>query len=313
MAGNTAVRTAADKPSVERSYALGRAARELGLKRGECELGMRLGHIRSVPGPEPGKRRVPAPEIDRLRTAEGFPGALRERVRTVGTTEGAALLAIPTSRFTRLARAGLLVPVRFYLNRYRAVVWLYLADDLREFAQAHGALLTGTAPEFIRRRLEAGEDLRARNWRGRCRGLLARQAGDAWEHAAVTASVLDPAQLAEAVPDPYERAYLRRIGPDPYLASGSPDARSTQVITRILFADDPDEIHWLHTTLAQDLAQARRQRPAPRPEGARPVLSAAPPPVPQAPPADGGGPDPAAAQGPLGWLRRRRRRRVSAG
>ncbi|MHC0428902.1 DUF6397 family protein [Streptomyces sp. O3] len=269
---------------------------------------MQLGHIRGVPGPEPGRPRVPGSEIDRLRAAEGFPGALRERVRTVGTAEGAALLAIPASRFTRLARAGLLVPVRFYLNRYRAVVWLYLADELREFAPSHGALLTGAAPEAIRRRLEAGEDLRARNWRGRRRGLLARQAGDAWEHAAVTASMLDPEQVSDAVPDPYERAYLRRIGPRPYLAPGPPDALATQVAVGILFADDPDEIHWLHTTLAQDLEEARKQRPAPRPREISPLPPAAtpPPPVPPLP-------DAPAAQGPRGWLRRRRRRRASAG
>ncbi|WP_197287551.1 DUF6397 family protein [Streptomyces apocyni] len=331
MVGNTQVRTADDAlagaaPTAEKSYALGRAARELHLRRGECELGIQLGHIRTVPGPEPGTRRVAGPEIERLRSAEGFPETLRERVRTVGTTEGAGLLAIPTGRFTRLARAGLLVPTRFYLNRYRAVVWLYLADDLREFAQEHRPLLTGTAPEPIRQRLEAGADVRARNWRGRRRDLLARQTGDAWERAAVTASVLDPAQVAEAVPDPYERAYLRRIGPPPYRASGAPEALSAQVIERVLVADDPDEIQWLHTTLSQDLDQARRERPAPRLQGARPLLTAASPPdpppdpradsradpravpptVPKAASAAVDGPGPPTARGPLGWLRRRR-------
>ena len=33
--------------------------------------------------------------------------------------------------------------VRFYLNRYRAVVWLYLAEELRQFAadSANASLL----------------------------------------------------------------------------------------------------------------------------------------------------------------------------
>ncbi|GLP64224.1 hypothetical protein TUSST3_08440 [Streptomyces sp. TUS-ST3] len=107
-----------------------RAARELGLKRSEFDLAVHLGRIRTVPDEGGGGRHVPRSELDRLRATAGFPDALRQRLRLVGTTEGAEVMEIPVGRFTRLARLGLFSPVRFYLNRYRAVVWLYLADEL---------------------------------------------------------------------------------------------------------------------------------------------------------------------------------------
>ncbi len=80
---------------------------------------------------------------------------------------------VPRARFTRLARLGLLVPVKFYVNRYRAVVWLYLADELRQFAadERNAALLKGRTPEGLRDQLTEGLDLRPRNWRGRHLGV----------------------------------------------------------------------------------------------------------------------------------------------
>ncbi|MDG4864574.1 DUF6397 family protein, partial [Streptomyces sp. T-3] len=248
------------------SYAAGRAARELELKRGEFELAVQLGCIRTVVGEESGRRRVTRTELDRLRAARGFPGALRERVRMVGTAEGAEMLGVSTGRFTRLARAGLLVPVKWYLNRYRAVVWLYLADDVGQFADANAALLTGKAPETMRSRLAAGEDLRARNWRARRCGFLLKTAEGSWERAAVAASMLDAIQVAELVPDPYERAQLHRLQPERFAAPARPDSPAAQTAARILYADAPDEIRWLRAVLGLELDAARQERPALRPE-----------------------------------------------
>lgn len=115
--------------------AAGRAAQELGLRRAEFELAVHLGLIAVVGASVGGRPRVPEEEIARLREQPGFPDALAERVRTVGTAAGAALLDIAPARFTRLARAGCFSPVTFYLNRYRAVVWLYLADELAAFSR----------------------------------------------------------------------------------------------------------------------------------------------------------------------------------
>lgn len=131
---------------ISETLAAGRAAQELRLRRGEFELATQMGHVRTVGGALSGRRRVARGEVERLRRAAGFPDALRERVRTVGTAEGADLMDISPGRFTRLARAGYLVPVRFYLNRYRAVVWLYLAEELRAFASGEPGLLRGRLP-----------------------------------------------------------------------------------------------------------------------------------------------------------------------
>lgn len=127
---------------------LGRAARELALKRTEFDIAVHLGRIRTVPDDGGGGRRVTRVEIDRLRAEEGFPEALRKSVEAVGTAEGAALMQVSIPRFTRLARLGLVVPVHFYLNRYRAVVWLYPAEELRRFA----ADLVGALDEARERR-----------------------------------------------------------------------------------------------------------------------------------------------------------------
>ncbi|MFJ9173161.1 DUF6397 family protein [Streptomyces sp. NPDC102360] len=244
------------------------AARELGLKRGEFDLAVRLGRIRTVPAPGGGRRRVPREEIDRIREAEGFPNTLLEQVRVVGTTEGAELMDIPSTRFTRLARAGMLTPAKFYVNRYRTVVWLYLAQELREFAGAevNGPLLTGRAPDRVRARLQAGADLRPKNWRARHAGYLLGQADGPWERAAAVATLLDPAQLAELVVSPYERAHLQRLRPDEFWY-GAPESPNAAIVQRILTADDPDEISWLRGNLLLNLEEARARRPAPRPTG----------------------------------------------
>jgi hypothetical protein len=274
-----------------------RAARELGLKRSEFDLAVHLGHIRTVPDEGGGGRRVTRCEVDRLRATGGFPDALRHRVRLVGTTEGAEVMDIPVGRFTRLARLGLFSPVRFYLNRYRAVVWLYLADELEEFAtvEENTPLLTARRmPEGLRGMLDEGVDLRARNWRGRHRGFLLRLAEDPWESAGALAAFLDPARIAELVPDPYERSHLGRFRPGPPVhgAQGSPAAH---LIEKIMTADDPAETEWLRTELTRTLQDARRFRPAPRPAARR---------APSAPPPD----EPAHRERNRGLLGRLRRR-----
>ncbi|MFF3448067.1 DUF6397 family protein [Streptomyces sp. NPDC002667] len=262
------------------TVSLSRAARELELRRGEFDLALHLGCVRSVPDEGGGGRRVARAEIDRVRAEAGFPDALRERVKAVGTTEGAALLGVTNTRFTRLARLGLVVPVKLYLNRYRAVVWLYLAEELRQFAadQQNAPLMSGRTPEDLRDQLDDGLDLRPRNWRGRHMGFLLRQTDDPWARAAVVASLLDPVQVAEIVTDPYERAHLNRLRPAP-VSQAAPDSPGAHIIERITTADDPDEISWLRADLRQSVLEAREDRPAPRP-----APDAAPAPAPDAAP-----------------------------
>ncbi|WP_220277201.1 DUF6397 family protein [Streptomyces himalayensis] len=294
-----------DRPSVAQS----RAARELGLKRSGFDLAVLLGRIRTVPDEAGGRRRVTVEELERVRTAEGFPDSLRQQIRVVGTTEGAELMGISSARFTKLARLGLLVPVRFYLNRYRAVVWLYLAQELQQFAgeEANAPLLGGRVSTALREQLAEGVDVRARNWRGRYTGLLLRRTEDTWERAAVVASLLDPVQVAEIVPDPYERSYLNRLRPQAP-GHGAPDSPAAQLTERIMTADDPDEILWVRANLSLALAEAREDRPAPRPASGGGI------PVPRAPEQRASPacealadlPDAKQSRGLLRWMRRRR-------
>ncbi|WP_328745187.1 DUF6397 family protein [Streptomyces sp. NBC_00285] len=279
-------------------YAPSRAARELGLKRSEFDLAVHLGQIRTVPDEGGGGRRVTHSELDRLRESEGFPDSLQRRVRVVGTTEAAEVMDIPAGRFTRLARLGLFSPVRFYLNRYRAVVWLYLAEELEQFTEVeeNTRLLTARRmPEGLRDMLDAGVDLRARNWRQRHRGFLLRLAEGPWESAGTLAAFLDPAQIAELVPDPYERSHLGRFRPGPP-AGGAQGSPAANLIEKIMTADHPDEIEWLRTDLARALEDARRLRPAPRPTTGRTSPGR---------PRDTPTPPEEPARGLLGWLRRR--------
>ncbi|MEU9987776.1 DUF6397 family protein [Streptomyces sp. NPDC048045] len=261
MSGNTFV------PSRRDACAPSRAARELGLRRSEFALAVHLGRIRTVPDEGGGGgRRIERTEIDRLRAQDGFPETLRERVQIVGTAEGAALMDIPAGRFTRLARLGLLVPVRFHLNRYRAVVWLYLAEELRQFAadaeNAH--LLKGRTPESLRGQLVAGVDLRARNWRGRHLGFLLREAEEPWARAGAVAAFLAPVEVADIVKDPYERARLNHFRPGPP-GTSAPGSPSSHLAEHLMTALDADEADWLRSELAHVVQEARHHAPAPRP------------------------------------------------
>ncbi|MFC5721536.1 DUF6397 family protein [Streptomyces gamaensis] len=265
-----------------------RAARELGLKPREFELAVQLGHVRTLPSRSGGRRRVAAEEIERHRGSTGFPEALRSRVWVVGTAEGAELLGIGPARFTRLAKAGCFAPVRFYVNRYRAVVWHYLASELAEFADAQPALLTGRTPPALRAAAQAREDHRALRWRNRRTERLTALADDPWERAAVIASVLGPEPLADAVPDRCERAYVTALRPEFSQARPvTPAVR--EVIDTVVLASDPDEIARYRSLLIDAVVRARANRPAPRlpgfagPELPGPHTTRATPPVPTPP------------------------------
>ncbi|WP_077799779.1 DUF6397 family protein [Streptomyces sp. JHA26] len=265
--GNDSATTADRIATVrEDSVAPSRAARELGLRRSEFDIAVHLGHIRTVPDAGGVGRRVPRAEIRRIRAGTGFPDALRAGVRTVGTTDGAALLKVTKARFTRLARLGLLVPTAFSLNRYRTVVWRYLADDLRKFAadERNAALLTGRTPQGLRDQLAQGLDLRPRNWRGRYLEHLLRRTDDPWARAAAVASLLDPVDVSEVVQDPYERSHLSRFRPA-RPAHGSPGSPAAQIAEELMTAADPDEIDRLRSDLARAVRAARLLHPAPRP------------------------------------------------
>lgn len=249
------------------SMALGTAARELQLKRGEFVIAVHLGLIVLTRPQDGGRPRVGCGEVERLRMQEGFPDTLRARVRTVGTAQGARQLGISPDRFTRLARAGCFTPIAFYLNRYRAVVWLYLADEIADFAVREPRLLTGRSPAWLIERLANGADCRARNWRSRRVERLYSLTEDPWARAAVLAETLDPVQLAEVVDDPYERAHLAGLRPEPAFGpSGPPWAR--EAMAHLMRADEPDEMLWRRVTLLMELDDARDARPAPRPDGA---------------------------------------------
>lgn len=245
------------------SVAFGAAARALGLKPREFELAVQLGEVRTVTTGL--GRRVACEELRRVTAAEGFPEALIVRLRVVGTAEGAKLLGISQGRLTRLARGGFFAPVRLYVNRYRAVVWLYLASELTEFAIRQPELLSGRTPPGLSAALAAGEDWRAAKWRGRRIGQLLAQTEDPWERAAVLASVLRSVELASAVADPYERAHLRELRPA--LVRMRPEADAVRdVIDAVVTADDAREIRRYRAALASSLGDARRARPAPRPD-----------------------------------------------
>ncbi|MFJ9888946.1 DUF6397 family protein [Streptomyces sp. NPDC091287] len=306
-------RTASAAPAA--TVAAGRAAQELGIRRAEFELAVHLGLIAVVGAPGGGRPRVHEEEIARLREQPGFPDGLAERVRTVGTAEGAALLGIAPARFTRLARAGCVSPVTFYLNRYRAVVWLYLADELAAFAAREPDLLAGRTPLGMRSMLESGADWRPRNWRSQRIDRLLNRTRDPWVRTAVQASALDPVQLAEVVDDPYERAYLVRVRPEPVFGRPSSMA-AREAMGELMLADDPDEILWRRVNLTLELDGAREDRPAPSPgedgatraapavrtgAGTRTVTAlAALAAEPAPPPAGAGASDSAAAGGPTG-------------
>ncbi|MFC6065982.1 DUF6397 family protein [Streptomyces ochraceiscleroticus] len=247
------------------TLAMGRAARELGLKTGEFELATQLEEVITVlpgPGGAPGRRRVPAAEVERLREEEGFPDTLRERIRVVGATEGAELLGIAPGRFLRLARAGCFGPVRFYVNRYGAIVWQYLAAELQAFAGREFSLIHGPTPPPMRELLTRGQDWRGRLWRSRRVAQLVEEADGSWAVSAVIAAVLPPEELASLVRDPAERAWLRKLRPR-LSSAGANTNRTREAVERAETAEEFDEVMWYRISLSRQLDAARQEHPAP--------------------------------------------------
>ncbi|MEU2390857.1 DUF6397 family protein [Streptomyces sp. NPDC007369] len=236
-----------------------RAAGELGLSRSEFARAVQLGIVRAGRPAPGGAARFTRAELDRVRSAEGFPDALRARVETVaGSAAAGRLMGIGPSRFIRLARCGRIAPVGYRINRYRAVVWLYLTAELREFTARDPELLCGGAPGEDRRLMADGADLRPRTWRGRHVGLLLERTADPWERAAVLASVLPEEELQQAVPDPAERIVLAALAPPP--PYGHPQIPAAAAVAqRLLRAEPPDEVHWYRTSLDFTLTGARGQ------------------------------------------------------
>ncbi len=202
----------------------------------------------------------------RARTAHGGGGGRHRTVRALDTAEGAALLEVSRTRFNRLARLGLLVPVTFRPYRHRAVLWRYPAGELALFASddRNARLLRGRVPETLRGQLDTGLDLRPRNWRTRHLGLLLRRADGPWARAGAVASLLDPRHVAQAVPDPRDRSRVSHflVPPPPHGTAGSPAFR---VAEHLMTARDPDEVTWLRSELARLTHEAREHCPAPSP------------------------------------------------
>ncbi|MGW6709474.1 DUF6397 family protein [Streptomyces sp. NPDC054956] len=237
----------------------GRAAGELGLSRAEFARAVQLGLVRAGPPGPGGSARFTRTELDRVRSAGGFPHALLERLETVaGAEAAAAVLGVGPSRFTRLARCGHIVPVGYRINRYRAVVWLYLASELRDFAAREPGMLRGSAPPADGELMAAKADLRPGKWRERHVALLLGRTADPWERAAVLASVLPEEEVREAVPDPAERIVLAALAPPP--PYGHPHVpAAAAVATRLLRARLPDETARYRTSLDFALTGARGQ------------------------------------------------------
>ncbi|MFF7331418.1 DUF6397 family protein [Streptomyces sp. NPDC008150] len=246
-----------------------RAARELALGRSAFEAGVSLGHIRTLPAPDGSGARVARTEIERLRAEPDFPRGLRLRTETAGTRDGAALLGIAPGRFGRLARLGLLSPATFRVNRYRTVVWLYPTEELRVFGarSEHAALLAGRMPTALRDQLITGLDLRPRNWRTRHLCSLTDAAHGPWERAAAVASLLDPVEVARAVPDRRDRTHLERCRP-PRPDHGAPGSPAAQLAEILMTARESDEVALLVAELRHAVAAARIHDPVPDPDPA---------------------------------------------
>lgn len=248
-----------------RTLTLNRAREELGLPFAEFELALQLGEIATVTDRGAERPRVPEAELARLRGQDGGIEALLSRIELVNTTAAADLLGVGRDRMLRLTRAGSVRPVRWYVNRYRALVWLYLAGELREFAVARPSLLAGRLPAELRAAEAEGVDLRPRGWRSRQVTRLVKDAPGPWEEAAVWAALLGPEVTDGAVPDPHERRRLRGI--HTLLPYGRPGPLAgTALIRRLTVADAPDEVATGLLALADALSRARAgERVPPRP------------------------------------------------
>ncbi|MBM9507533.1 DUF6397 family protein [Actinacidiphila acididurans] len=237
---------------------LSRARDELGLDYDEFDVAVQLGEVPTVVC-GPGLWKVAAADVARLRDAEGPPKDLLDRIHLVSGGEAARMIGIGRERFVKLARTGHVRPVRWYVNRYRALVWMYPAREVVEFAEGHRTLLAGRLPQALRDAVEAGEDQRPRGWRERRVGQLVRDAWDAWDEAAVWAALLHPELVNEAVPDAGERAHLRRLRGA--LPPGRTGPAEPELVRRLTTADHPDEIATALRALTESLTRARALPP----------------------------------------------------
>ena len=179
--------------------------------------------------------------------------------RLVGTVTGSELLGVSRGRFLLLARAGCLCPARWYVNRYRALVWLYPAEEVVAFAGARPEWLTGRLPEAVRAGLDRGLDLRPGTWRARRTDLLVARAADARQEVAVWFSLLGAERSADLLPDPGER--LRMAGERVSLLTGAPAAAAGEEGCPVpLVAQDVAETAHARARLSEALERAR---PAP--------------------------------------------------
>ncbi|WP_326794688.1 DUF6397 family protein [Streptomyces sp. NBC_01808] len=321
----TGARTAGAAGERAEPLTFGRAAAELGLLPRELELAAQLGLVPTEPPQRAGgRRRVARAEVARLRAEDGAGGAgpaaaLRERLRLVGTAAGAEELGISSVRFTRLARAGCFAPARFYVNRYRVVVWLYLATEVERFGEREPGLLRGPLPPAMRAELAEGADVRARGWRQRRVEQLLSERVDPWERAGAYAAVLSDAELAEEVPDAGERARVVEHRAELVAPARGGSETARRAAEDVLLAESDAEALGYRLGLAVELQAARVDYATP-PPSLSPEASTSPAPLPAplpAPPAPPGGAPPARPaggirprRGSLNWLRRGRRRRT---
>lgn len=242
----------------ETTVAVSRAARELGLERGEFDAAVELGHVPTVACGVPWRRRVPRRPLDRLLADPRRLDALRSRAQLVDAVAGAQLLGVSVPRLTRLARAGCFCPFDFRVDgpgRHGVLAWRYLAVELCEVATRRPELLAGPVPGELRRAVRAGMDRRARRWRSRRTRLLMRWAGCPWERAAVQAAVLEPSALAAVVPDRRDRRRLLRLRPP--LAGVPPRPGHRETVRNALTVRDPEEIRGYCSALSQAVTAAR--------------------------------------------------------
>ncbi|MFD4985525.1 DUF6397 family protein [Streptomyces sp. NPDC058374] len=257
------------------------AARALGLRQSEVETAVGLGLLATTRGAGgPGERpKVPVTEIPRLLAAPDHPDGLRAQVASVSARDGAALLGITEERFAKLARLGLLTPVRCHLNRYHCVVWQYLADELRAVRRHQAPHLTGQLPAPLRSLLATGDDARPRTWRRRILAQRLSRAGTSWERAAAVAALLPRAYTA-ALLTPDEQRRLDAARPRPLFARARSRAaeRALDPLTRALPGPETEQYAAeLAELIAEARAAALRSGHVPRgPRLARPTAPARP-------------------------------------
>ncbi|KUL45139.1 DUF6397 family protein [Streptomyces regalis] len=165
------------------------ARRELGLHKDEFALGIEHGVIRTCWSGD--ELCVRAGEVARWRAS---PGELAEVTRLVHAAEAAELAGISKHRFDQLTHAGVIRPVRSYINRYHAEVWQYSAADARQLSERHPELCGTRLPGPFLAELASGVDRRAEGYRSRLRAQALLTLRDPWAKAAAWSHWLRSAQ-----------------------------------------------------------------------------------------------------------------------